>query len=55
MPVKGVSYSYKEDAIRKAEKNYGYFVLMSNGIKDPVEALKIYRNRDLIEKSFGNL
>ena len=28
---------------------------MSNGIKDPVEALKIYRNKDLIEKSFGNL
>ena len=54
-PVRGVRYSFKEDAIRKAEKNYGYFVLMSNGIKDPVEALKIYRNKDLIEKSFGNL
>ena len=54
-PVRGVRYSFKEDTIRKAEKNYGYFVLMSNGIKDPVEALKIYRNKDLIEKSFGNL
>ena len=54
-PVRGARYSFKEDAIRKAEKNYGYFVLMSNGIKDPVEALKIYRNKDLIEKSFGNL
>ena len=28
---------------------------MSNGIKDPVEALCIYRLKDLIEKSFGNL
>ena len=28
---------------------------MSNGIKDPVEALRIYRLKDLIEKSFGNL
>ena len=54
-PVKGKTYSFKEDAIRKAEKNYGYFVLMSNGIKDPVEALRIYRLKDLIEKSFGNL
>ena len=54
-PVRGVTYSFKEDAIRKAEKNYGYFVLMSNGIKDPVEALRIYRLKDLIEKSFGNL
>ena len=54
-PVRGITYSFKEDVIRKAEKNYGYFVLMSNGIKDPVEALRIYRNKDLIEKSFGNL
>ncbi len=53
--VRGKTYSFKEDAIRNAEKNYGYFVLMSNGIKDPVEALKIYRLKDLIEKSFGNL
>ena len=54
-PVRGKVYSFKEDAIRKAEKNYGYFVLMTNGIKDPVEALRIYRLKDLIEKSFGNL
>lgn len=54
-PVRGKVYGFKEDAIRKAEKNYGYFVLMTNGIKDPVEALRIYRLKDLIEKSFGNL
>ena len=54
-PVRGITYSFKEEAIRKTEKNYGYFVLMSNGIKDPVEALRIYRLKDLIEKSFGNL
>ena len=50
-----MTYSFKEDTIRKAEKNYGYFVLMSNGIKDPAEALRIYRLKHLIEKSFGNL
>ncbi len=54
-PVRGKTYSFKEGTIRKAEKNYGYFALMTNGIKDPVEALKIYRLKDLIEKSFGNL
>lgn len=54
-PVRGKTYSFKEDAIRKAEKDYGYFVLMTNGIKDPMEAIRIYRLRDLIEKSFGNL
>ena len=54
-PIRGITYSFKEDAIRKVEKNYGYFVLMSNGIKDPVRALQIYRSKNLIEKSFGNL
>lgn len=54
-PVRGKVYSFKEDAIRKAEKNFGYFALMSNGIKDPVEARRIYSLKDLIEKSFGNL
>lgn len=54
-PARGKTYSFKEDTVRKAEKNYGYFVLMSNGIKDPMEALRIYRLKDLIEKSFGNL
>jgi transposase len=28
---------------------------MSNGIKDPVLALKTYRTKDVIEKAFGNL
>ena len=54
-PIRGKTYSFKEEAIRKAERNYDYFSLMSNGIKDPVEALKIYRLKNLIEKLFGNL
>lgn len=54
-PARRLKISYKEDAIRQAERDYGYFVLMTNGIKDPVEALRTYRLRDLIEKSFGNL
>ena len=54
-PVRGKVYSFNEDAIRKAERNYGFFALMTNGIKDPVETLRIYRLKDLIEKSFSNL
>ncbi len=53
--VRGKVYSFNEDAIRKAECNYGYFVLVTNGVKNPVEAFRIYRFKDLIEKSFGNL
>jgi transposase len=30
-------------------------VLLSNEVKDPIEALEIYRNKDLVEKAFGNL
>jgi transposase len=54
-PVRGVSLIPKQEAIDNAEKNYGYFALISNGVKDPLEALDIYRSKDLIEKAFGNL
>jgi len=54
-PNQGVTYAPKNDAIRGAMKNFGYFSLISNDIKDPVLALEIYRNKDTIEKSFGDL
>jgi transposase len=54
-PVRGVSLVAKQQAIVEAEKDYGYFAMISNGIKDPLEALEIYRTKDLIEKAFGNL
>lgn len=54
-PVRGITYSFNEEAIKKAERNFGYVALLSNGIKDPVQAIRIYRYKDLIEKSFGNL
>jgi transposase len=53
--VKGVSLIAKQDATLEAEKNYGYFALISNGVKDPLDALEIYRSKDVIEKAFGNL
>ena len=54
-PVRGVSLIPKQEPIDKAQRNYGYFALLSNGIKDPLEALEIYRSKDLVEKAFGNL
>jgi transposase len=54
-PVRGVKVTAKEDVILEAKKNYGYFVFLSNDVKDPIEALEIYRNKDLVEKAFGNL
>jgi len=54
-PVRGTKVTAKQDAINEAKKNYGYFALISNEVKDPIEALEIYRNKDLVEKAFGNL
>jgi transposase len=54
-PVRGVKLTPKQEAISAVEKYYGYFALLSNGVKDPLEALEIYRSKDLIEKAFGNL
>jgi len=45
----------KEEAMREAARNYGYFALLSNEVKDPFEALSLYRSKDTVEKGFGNL
>jgi transposase len=54
-PVRGVKIEPKQDAIDAARKNFGFFVLLSNKVKDPVEALKLYRTKDMIEKAFSDL
>ena len=54
-PVRGMKVSAKEEAIAEAKRNYGYFALVSNEIKGAIEALEIYRNKDLVEKGFKNL
>ncbi len=55
MPVRGTKVIAKEEALAAAKRNYGYFTLVSNEIKDPIKALEIYRNKDLVEKAFENL
>jgi transposase len=54
-PVRGVKVVANEEAMAEAKRNYGYFALLSNEIKDAVEALEVYRNKDLVEKAFDNL
>ncbi|NLC45205.1 MAG: IS1634 family transposase [Clostridiales bacterium] len=54
-PKRGRKIKPKEDAMREAARNYGYFALLSNEIKDPFEALSLYRSKDIVEKAFGNL
>ncbi|MDY6973397.1 MAG: IS1634 family transposase [Thermodesulfobacteriota bacterium] len=54
-PVRGTKVIAKEHALTETKRNYGYFVLLSNEVKDPLKALEIYRNKDLVEKAFNNL
>jgi transposase len=54
-PKRGRKVKPKEDAMFEAAKNYGYFALLSNEVKDPYEALSLYRSKDVVEKAFGNL
>jgi transposase len=54
-PVRGAKVCVREDVLEEAKRNYGYFALVSNEIKEAINALDIYRNKDLVEKAFGNL
>lgn len=54
-PKRGLKIKPNEEAMREAARNYGYFALLSNDVKDPFEALSIYRSKDIVEKGFGNL
>jgi transposase len=54
-PVRGRKITPREDKMLEAAKNYGYFALLSNEVKDPDEALSLYRSKDIVEKAFGNL
>ena len=54
-PVRGMRITPLQSAIDAARKNFGFFVLLSNGVKDPIEALRIYRTKDMIEKAFTDL
>jgi transposase len=53
--LKGTRVSVNEEAVTKAKRYYGIFALMSNEKMDSIQALDTYRNKDLVEKAFGNL
>jgi len=39
----------------QAKSRFGFFVLLSNEVKTSRMALEIYRNKDVVEKAFGNI
>ena len=54
-PKRGIRVEIKADAVAKAKKYFGFFVLLSNEKMHARRALEIYRNKDVVEKAFGNL
>lgn len=54
-PKRGLTLSYKQDAINAARERYGFFTLISNEVKDPITAIRLYRMRDIVEKAFWNV
>lgn len=55
-PKRQRKIEYNEDAIREhKENNIGWFVLISNDIRDAAEALLAYRRKDAVEKNFDDL
>jgi len=47
--------THNQEAIDSHMQKFGYFVLLSNHIKDTRKAIAIYRNKDVVEKTFCNL
>lgn len=54
-PKRGAQITVKEEACIKAKRYFGFFTLITNETMDSITALEIYRNKDVVEKSFGNL
>lgn len=54
-PKRGTKAIPREDAVNKANRYFGFFSLITNETMDAVTALELYRNKDVVEKAFGNL
>lgn len=54
-PKRGTRVIVIDEALRQAKRYYGFFALMTNETMDAITAIELYRNKDVIEKAFGNL
>lgn len=55
-PVRGRKVAFNNEAIQKYRNLYaGFHVILTNDIKDPMEALRVYRDKDAVEKCFDDL
>ena len=54
-PKRGIQLKIKKDAVAKRKRHYGFFALVTNKAMNATTALELYRNKDVVEKAFGNL
>jgi len=55
-PKRGLQVDYNNDAIEAYRNKYaGFFMILTTKFKDPLEALAVYREKDVVEKCFDNL
>lgn len=54
-PKRGTQVMVREESIIEAKRYFGFFALITNETMDAVTALEFYRNKDVVEKAFGNL
>jgi hypothetical protein len=55
-PVRGKKVSYNAEAVSQFINRYaGFQALLTTKLKDPLEALQVYRDKDVVEKCFDDL
>jgi len=55
-PKRGLRVTFNDAEIQKHRKRYaGFFCILTSAVKDPMEALRIYRAKDAVENSFDDL
>ena len=54
-PKRGTKAKILEEKVSKQKRYYGFFALLTNQKMDTITALELYRNKDVIEKAFGDL
>jgi len=55
-PARGRRVLFNNEAIENHRNRYaGFYVLLTNDIKDPLQALRVYRTKDAVEKCFDDL
>ena len=54
--MRGRKVLFNNEAIEKHRNRYaGFYALLTNDIKNPLQALMVYRNKDAVEKCFDDL